>query len=111
MSGSLTVLNVATGDIHLKFDHCDNPDEIERATQIIKDMKKRGYAILAREPGHDDWHVVQHFDPATLEYLVRDDGGTKEEPPKKKRGRPKGSSRRLPMKKTEAVGIARSAGG
>lgn len=50
-TGSVGILNVGTGDIRLAFDK-NNPAECIRAARIVKDMLRRGFALLVEvEPG------------------------------------------------------------
>ena len=44
-AGSIAILNVGAGDTRLSFDKA-NPAEAIRAARIVKDMLRRGYALL-----------------------------------------------------------------
>lgn len=133
MSGTLSILNVGSGDTKLSFDK-SNPAECIRAGRIVTDMLRRGYALLVEveRNGERAYERVQAFDPDTSEYIIADfdplaaepdstetipngseaqaaqEGATPEaEPPRRKRGRP----RRVPAERANAVAVARSAGG
>lgn len=103
MTGSLSVLNVGAGDIEVRFNN-HQPEEIERAIKMLKDMQARGYAILVKQD--DGTYVRAHaIDAERAVYIVsgEPEGTTK------KRGRPPKSEQ--PIKDRHAVGVARSAGG
>jgi hypothetical protein len=52
MLGELGILNVGAGDTKLTFDP-SKPAEVKRAGKVVKDMLKRGFAILI-EVGKDE---------------------------------------------------------
>lgn len=126
MMGSLSCLNVAGGDVKITFEK-SNIAETIRAKRMIADMLRRGYALLVEVDGayqraieFDEQHgeyVVADYDPSyrppsTMPTIREEepDAETKEteiEAPKKKRN----GRRRLAMESTNAVGVARSAGG
>lgn len=133
MNGTLSILNVGSGDTKLSFDK-SNPAECIRAGRIVTDMLRRGYALLVEveRNGERAYERVQAFDPDTSEYIIADfdplaadpdsmettpngseaqaaqEGATPEaEPPRRKRGRP----RRVSAEGANAVAVARSAGG
>lgn len=134
MTGSLSVLNVGAGDIELKFNP-HQPDELERALKMLKDMEQRGYAILVREAdgsyvrakGVDAERGVYIISgepqlsleakgrlPVTLDAQYDVDAPPEppalpEAPPKKRRGRP--PNRTAPIATSQATAIGRSAGG
>lgn len=78
MSGTVGILNVGAGDIELRFDKT-NPAETLRAGRIVKDMLRRGYALLVeveREDGkrferaldfneNSGCYIIADFDPVT----------------------------------------------
>lgn len=139
----LAILNVGAGDTKLSFDP-KNPAERIRAARIVRDMLRRGYALLVQVSVQDGEPVYQRateFDETKCEYIiadfdpeaaapapfvkttpenVREQGGeaadaetaerAEEEPPGQ-RGRPRGTTRRLPAETTPAVAVSRSAGG
>jgi hypothetical protein len=122
--GTVSVLNVYEGDVKITFD-TNNAAEAIRARRIISDMIRRGYALLIEVDGA--YQRAVDFDEKVGEYIIADfdpsyrqkskgedeeDGQESEEeaeaPPKirSQRGR-----RRINMAETNAVAIARSAGG
>ena len=114
MTGSLSVLNVGAGDLEIKFNP-HQPEELQRALKMLKDMQARGYAILVRE---EDGSYVRatSIDAARGPYIISGDapepvpqeGVPAVEPPKKRRGRP---PRTVPVGTSHAVSLGRSAGG
>lgn len=70
--GELALLNVGTGDTKISFDP-KKPEEVIRASAVIKDMLKKGYAILI-EAGKDEkgplYRRAIDFDPKTQEYII-----------------------------------------
>lgn len=118
--GELGILNVGAGDTKLSFDP-KNPAERHRASIIVGDMIKRGFAIMVQvgeKDGKPLYQRAERFDPETCEYIVM--GGPDETRAaseagatptlKPRRGRPR-KEVRLPAERTHAVSIARSAGG
>ena len=132
---SLSILSVYEGDVKLTFDTA-NPVESIRARRIVKDMIRRGYALLIEVEGK--FQRALDFDETKGEYIIADfnpnpepgdepliraknfnlrEGETdvSEEPSEKeeqsqttkKRGRKRG----IQLESTNAVAIARSAGG
>lgn len=110
----MAILNVGDGDTKITFDK-NNTEERNRACRIVKDMLKRGYAILVQageKDGKPIFYRATDFDPETAEYIV---AGMPDEalsesiieviPSPGKR------IKRLPAEKTKAVSVARSAGG
>jgi hypothetical protein len=113
MSGLLTVLNVGACDIEVRF-NAHQPEETARAITMLKDMQARGYAILVKQ---DDGSYVRAvaIDAERAVYVVSGNptppiviDATVVEPKKKGRGRRR---RTMPIAGSEAVGVARSAGG
>lgn len=122
MTGQVGILNVGAGDTKLSFDP-SNPGEVERAGRIVKDMLRRGFAILI-EVGSDDkgrplYRRASDFDETTAEYIIagapeETEELSVEEPastPRKAAPRGKTSPRRVPAASTNAVSVARTAGG
>lgn len=121
-NGVLAILNVGEGDTKITFDP-EQPAERDRACRIVRDMLRRGYAILVQAGERDGRQVyfrATDFDPQTAEYIVAgmpEDTATdvleqpRDEPPaaQKHRGRPRKA--RMPAQTTRAVAVARSAGG
>lgn len=133
MNGTLSILNVGSGDTKLSFDK-SNPAECIRAGRIVTDMLRRGYALLVEveRNGERAYERVQAFDPDTSEYIIADfdplaatpespetvpDGSKAQaaqegatpagSPPRTKRK----YTRRVPAEGASAVAVARSAGG
>lgn len=109
--GTLEILNVGAGDVKITFDREDAAEAI-RAKRIIKDMLKRGYALLVQ--GEDGkFSRAKAFDAERGEYVIADydpegdDEGDSEVPITGKKAREK----RVPMSKTKATAVGRSAGG
>lgn len=73
MTGTLGILNVGAGDVKVSFDNT-NPAEVIRAGRIVKDMLKRGYALLVEveRNGKKAFERAQGFDENTMEYIVAD---------------------------------------
>lgn len=133
--GSIGILNVGTGDTKLVFDK-NNPAECIRAARIVKDMLRRGYALLVEvedEHGAKRYQRVHEFKDDTCEYIIADfdpitaeredqaeqshvdEVKTQERPQEdratpapKRRGRKK---KAIPATDAKAIAVARSAGG
>lgn len=98
--GSLCILNISAGDIKVSFNK-EDPEETERAREMIEDMLKRGYSILVQ--WGQGWRRVKKFIPSRDSYVVE----TREE----KEGKPQTVEKEVPAKKTRAIGVAPTAGG
>lgn len=120
MTGELSILNVSDGDTKLSFDP-SRPDEVKRASGIVQDMLKRGYALLV-EVGKDDrgplYRRALDFDPETAEYIIAGAPETLEIPnvkaapktPEKGR-KPKCETTRVSASEARATAVPRTAGG
>lgn len=119
--GEIGILNVAAGDTKLTFDP-KKPDEVKRASLIVADMLKRGFALLI-EVGKDEagplYRRASGFDPATAEYIIAGAPADLEVPnvkgpsskaPGRTPGRRK-SETRVPATAARAVAVGRTAGG
>lgn len=117
--GEVAILNVGAGDTKLSFDP-KKPDEVKRASAIVSDMLRRGFALLI-EVGKDDkgplYRRALDFDATTAEYIIAGAPDSLETPnvkkpasPPKARGQRKGTTR-VPAAGTSAVAVARTAGG
>jgi hypothetical protein len=131
--GSLSILNVYQGDVKISFD-TENPAEAIRARRIIKDMMKRGYALLVEVDGK--YQRALEFDETKGEYIIADfdsdataepvlraknyiaaeeenivEEQSSEEKEQDKKGKRGKGRRGLRLESTTAVAIARSAGG
>lgn len=74
MAGQIGILNVGAGDTKLVFDR-SNPAECIRAARIVKDMLRRGYALLIEVPKSGGGRVTQRvydFDESACEYIIAD---------------------------------------
>jgi hypothetical protein len=128
MPGEVGILNVGAGDTKLSFDP-SKPEEVARAGRLVKDMLRRGFAILI-EVGQDDegplYRRAKDFDENTHEYIIAGVPGDEpeiEEPEnvekpagKAARGRKAGApaktrTTRVAAATTNAVAVARTAGG
>lgn len=124
MPGSVGILNVGAGDTKLTFDP-NNPDEVERSAQIVKDMIRRGYVLLI-EVGQNDkgpiYSRAHDFDAETAEYIIAgvaqpttekpsDVESTTSPPSRRRKSAPRRETRRVPASTTNAVAVARTAGG
>jgi hypothetical protein len=105
ITGMLSVLNTGEGDIEVTFSD-ENEVDVERALKMLKDMQKRGYAIMVK---HDDgtYARAESIDEQTRCYVIREadpetTAATGKRATKKKR---------VPIRKARAVGIGRTAGG
>lgn len=85
MTGTVGILNVGAGDTKLTFDK-SNPAECIRAARIVKDMLRRGYALLIevkvgrktttrRVYDFDEAHCEYRHLPGALRYLPEEAGG------------------------------------
>ena len=118
-TGTVGILNVGAGDTKLVFDN-KNPQEKARASRIVKDMIRRGFALFIEIGQNEKGPIYQRahdFDEHTAEYIVAgspgdSEGNTHEQEPasQARKGR-KAAPRRVPAAKTNAVAVARTAGG
>ncbi len=74
-AGTVGILNVGAGDTKLSFDP-KNPAERIRAARIVRDMLRRGYALLVEvgvnTDGSKRYERATDFNEATCEYIVAD---------------------------------------
>lgn len=136
-AGEVGILNVGDGDTKLSFDP-KNPAERIRAGRIVKDMIRRGYALLVETtPGSGQYVRALDFNEEVCEYVIADfdpvtaaETDAQEEEhahqqnetrpgtpapagsaiPARRRGRPPGK-RSIPADSTRSVVVAPSAGG
>ena len=128
MTGSIGILNVGAGDTKLTFDK-SNPAELIRSGRIVRDMLRRGYALLIEVPDNAGGitharvlefredvseYIIADFDPIVAEepknaqVIAREEEAVEPEvKPEVKRGRKKS----VPATGTTGVAVARSAGG
>lgn len=76
MAATIGILNVGAGDTKISFDPT-NPAECIRAARIVKDMLRRGYALLIDSGKKDKEDRPIHvraldFDERTYEYIIAD---------------------------------------
>jgi hypothetical protein len=73
MTGTISILNVGEGDVKVSFDK-SNPAETIRARRIVKDMLRRGYALLVEieRDGVKAFERALDFDEKTDCYIVAD---------------------------------------
>jgi hypothetical protein len=73
MNGELSILNIGEGDTKLSFDK-SNPQECIRAGRIVRDMLRRGYALLleVERDGEKKFERALDFDENTSEYIIAD---------------------------------------
>jgi hypothetical protein len=115
MPGKLEILNVGDGHTEIVVDR-SNPIELERASRIIEDMLKRGYALFVHGKG-DVLTRVKRFDKKHKAYIVGAEATVPAEPlePKNspvvtmKRGKFKEAS--VPIESAKVTVVGRSAGG
>ncbi len=73
MTGTVGILNVGAGDVELRFDN-KNPAETIRAARVVRDMLRRGYALLVEvdRDGEKRFERALDFDEKTNCYIVAD---------------------------------------
>jgi hypothetical protein len=120
----LHILNVSDGDTKVTFDK-DVPLDCERASRIVTDMLRRGYAIMVQVGEKDGRPIFQraiNFDSTTQEYIVMGLSDIEEkdiaakleievQPARKAKAKYRGGSRKRVSSDVKAVSIGRSAGG
>jgi hypothetical protein len=134
--GELSVLNVGAGDITVTFNKEDR-GETAKALRMLKDMSARGYAIMVQLPDHSyvrakaiDEHTASYVVVLPEDLPVSDaevaapagtcacgcggavsPGKTWIRGHHHRRGRKGMRTARLPVRRSKAIGVARSAGG
>jgi hypothetical protein len=128
MTGTVGILNVGAGDITLSFDKA-NPSECIRASRIVKDMLRRGYALLV-EVAPGQYRRAHDFDESIQSYIIADYDPSAEQqeisggkesaseaaaestaPAAPKAKRRKAIKKALPAASVRAVAVGRTAGG
>lgn len=73
MSGTVGILNVGAGDTVLTFDSF-NPAETIRSGRIVRDMIRRGYALLieVERDGQKRFERAVDFDETHCRYIIAD---------------------------------------
>jgi hypothetical protein len=120
--GTVGILNVGAGDTKLSFDP-NNPAERIRAARVVKDMIRRGYALLIqREPGGPfvratDFdenvceYVIADFDPLQAAEADQHDEEETQQPAAAPGAARKATKKRVKAESVRAVSVAPSAGG
>src|SRR6266702_4041991 len=72
-AGEVAVLNVGAGDVKLSFNNSD-PAETIRAGRIVKDMLRRGFALLVEveRGGERRFERALDFDEGKSQYVIAD---------------------------------------
>ena len=125
--GELSILNVGAGDVKISFDTA-NVAETIRASRIVRDMLRRGYALLVEveRDGEKKFeraldfnentgcYIVADFDPITEDQKHGEGKQTEAGVPHliaEAPAKPHSRRKQVPARSTRAVAIARSAGG
>ncbi len=128
--GEIGILNIGAGDTKIVFDK-NNPADLIRSARIVRDMLRRGYALLVEvvDPdGTKRYTRVHDFIEDTCEYVIadldpeiaaredeKDESSSAPAPTGPGRGnrpkQPNRGKRKLPAAGTTGVAVARSAGG
>ena len=109
--GTVDVLNCGSG--HLKFSFDSGEVEAERASRVVQDMLRRGYALFI-EGKAGKMIKVKSFDPKTREYIIADGAlyaGDEEPKPQSRPSSRKGVPIRLAANRSKVTGVAPTAGG
>lgn len=121
MAGTVGILNVGAGDTKLVFDNSD-PDEVAKSSAIVKDMIRRGFVLLIEVGRNEKGPIYQRahdFDAETAEYIVagapvEQENSYVQEPasaPRRRRKAKAAKPVRIAASATNAVAVARTAGG
>lgn len=137
MAASIGILNVGAGDTKLTFDK-NNPAEVIRSGRIVRDMLRRGYALLVEvDDGKKgkSYQRVKEFREDICAYIIADfdpivaaevdnaeaqgveaaaEGASDEiaaDPGGKPKGRRGPKTRAIPATGASGIAISRSAGG
>jgi hypothetical protein len=134
MSGQVGILNVGAGDTKLVFDP-NNPADCIRAARIVKDMIRRGYALLVDTGKRDAqdrpiYARAKDFDETKCEYIIADfdpmiaaeeDANAEDESSatssegatrtKAAGSKPRARNKRVPAESVNVVAVSRTAGG
>lgn len=119
-TGVVAILNVGAGDTKISFDPT-KPEEVARAAKIVKDMIRRGFVLLI-EVGRDEkgplYRRADDFDEKTAEYIIAGETHDEAEPSaaqssegETKKQKTKRGCTRVAAARTNAVAVARTAGG
>lgn len=116
--GTMNVLSVGRGDMKINF-NSDNPEEVEQAKSMVRDMLRSGYMIFVEveEDGKKVTKKVHDFDEKHCEYVIRIDKRTKpwkNRDKKSKKGGEKGKGKdteRHSARTTKSRAVAPTGGG
>lgn len=119
--GEVGILNVGAGDDKLVFDRND-PKSMIRGARIVRDMIRRGYALLVEVPSKDGgeptYQRAYDFSEDTCEYIIADlDPDVSEKttdepnPAPTPRGRGTTRTKKVHAADTRVVSVSRTAGG
>lgn len=124
--GQVGILNVGAGDTKLVFNR-DDPAECIRAARIVRDMIRRGYALLVdtgeKKDGRPVYQRAKDFIEGTCEYIIADfdsSVGESHEEAESSAEAPAGSAttngrktrhRKIHAADTNVVAVSRTAGG
>ena len=103
LEGEIGILNVGAGHDKIKFDPSDS-QSMKRASKIVQDMLKLGYAILIEtsdDQGGTTTKRVKRFDSNTYEYIIGE---------KLLKGR-KVREKRVSVTRSRGTAVARTSGG
>lgn len=111
--GTLDILNVGLGHLTLTVTQGDGI-EIDKARRVITDMLNRGYAIFVET--EQGLKRVRKFDPVQMVYYIDDTLETQpadsEKKPDGRRGyKGRRGQRAVPVAKSKATAVGRTAGG
>lgn len=120
MTGTLAILSVGVGDTKLTFDP-KKPAEVRKAAKIVKDMLRKGFVLLVEVGKNEKGPIYQRaldFDENTAEYIIAGEAHEPEQTAAPSRSRAGKKARgstsarvRYPAVSTNAVSVARTAGG
>lgn len=118
--GELRILNAGAGDLRITFRPDETPEERAKIAATIRDMLRRGYALLV-ENADGTYSRAVDFDPEARAYVVAglpdpeashgEEAPTEEPKRAKKAPRRKPQRRKVAADKARAVAVGRSAGG
>ena len=120
-AGTLSVLNVGAGDMRFSF-NSDDPQEVERAKRVVRDMLARGYILFVEVEGK--LKRVRRFENKNCAYVIADGpevAPSPHEPERVQEAKPKLADRRMGKRgvrerevsagKHRAHGVAPTGGG
>ena len=99
--GVLEVLSIGKGDLRLVLSE-DNPDDIERARDLIEEMLRKGYSIFVETARGQ--RRVKRFNPKHMTYVIVDAPDATPPPARD-------ATTEVPVAGTRATAVGRTAGG